>query len=175
MSDLLSTFRRRAQELIDAINGSGGLRATVDGLRRQMAESDRRRTIQKARSDLRSMDRQIDEMITAVGVQAVGLHRAGRLTAPELAPLAAHVIELQSAVEQQRQALTALEAAAAQERPEGRHCAQCGHELPAQATFCPTCGAAAPGAEQAGFCSACGTALRAGAKFCPRCGQGVLR
>ena len=111
MSDLLSTFRRRAQELIDAINGSGGLRATVDGLRRQMAESDRRRTIQKARSDLRSMDRQIDEMITAVGVQAVGLHRAGRLTAPELAPLAAHVIELRFKISFQRLQIT---------RPAGR-------------------------------------------------------
>ena len=110
MSDILGSFRKRAQDLIDSINSVGGLRSTVEGLRKQMAESDRRRAIHKARADLKQLDAQINEMITAVGVQAVGLHRAGRMTAPELRPLCEHIVELEAAVAQQREELARLEA-----------------------------------------------------------------
>jgi RNA polymerase subunit RPABC4/transcription elongation factor Spt4 len=176
MTDIFSSFRRRAEDLIDSINGAGGLRTTVEGLRRQMADSDRRRAIGRARSELRQLDAQINEMITAVGVQAVGLHRAGRLTAPELTPLCEHIVQLEAAVAQQREELVILEAKEAKvTRPEERTCTQCGHALPPSATFCPYCGAAAPRPEtaQPHFCANCGASLREGAKFCARCGQGV--
>ncbi|MBC7237110.1 MAG: hypothetical protein H5T69_14815, partial [Chloroflexi bacterium] len=86
MSDLLSTFKERAEQLIAAINDRGGLKAAIDGLRRQMAEADRRRAINKIKAELKRLDGQITEMITAVGVQAVGLHKSGHLQSPELAP-----------------------------------------------------------------------------------------
>ena len=112
MSDLLGTFRQKAEDLASAINSRGGIRATIDGLRRQMAEADRRRAVSRAKSELKRMDDQINEMITAVGVQAVGLHRNGVLNSPELQPLCQHIVELEAAVEQQRAELAALEAQA---------------------------------------------------------------
>lgn len=176
MSDILSSFRRRAEDLIDSVNSAGGLRTTVESLRRQMADSDRRRAMGRARAELRRLDAQINEMITAVGVQAVGLHRAGRLTAPELTPLCEHIVQLEAAVAQQREELSQLEAKETKvSRPEERTCVQCGHALPPGGTFCPYCGAPAPRPEaaEARFCANCGASLREGAKFCARCGQGV--
>ncbi len=176
MSDILGSFRRRAQDLIDSINSAGGLRSTVEGLRKQMAESDRRRAIHKARADLKQLDAQINEMITAVGVQAVGLHRTGRMTAPELTPLCEHIVELEAAVAQQREELARLEATLEQGAgSEARNCAQCGRPIPPNGTFCPYCGAPAPQppTEEPRFCANCGASLRPGARFCPRCGESV--
>jgi RNA polymerase subunit RPABC4/transcription elongation factor Spt4 len=176
MADLIGTFRKRAEDLLDTINSAGGLRTTVEGLRRQMAESDRRRAMSRARSELRRLDAQINEMVTAVGVQAVGLHKAGRLTAPELAPLCEHVAELEAAVEQQRAELTRLEATQKSAAPaEERACSQCGRPLPPGATFCPYCGAPAPPDAPAPirYCQNCGGELRDNSRFCPHCGQPV--
>lgn len=46
-------------------------------------------------------------------------------------------------------------------------CAACSAPLPAEARFCPRCGAAL--AER--FCAECGKPLPAGARFCPGCGK----
>lgn len=176
MTDILGSFRRRAEDLIDSVNSAGGLRTTVDSLRRQMADSDRRRAMGKARSELRRLDAQINEMITAVGVQAVGLHRSGRLAAPELTPLCEHIVQLEAAVAQQREELSQLEAKDPKvSQSVERTCVQCGHVLPPGGTFCPYCGAPAPRSDAAEprFCANCGASLREGARFCPRCGQGV--
>jgi hypothetical protein len=172
MSDVLGSFRKRAEDLLASINSAGGLKATVDGLRRQMAEADRRRAMSQVRSQLARLDAQIKEMNLAVGVQAVGLHKAGLLHSPELTPLCQHVVELEAAVEQQREELRRLEALAQQpEEPEERTCKQCGHRLPSEATFCPYCGAAAPAAEAPmRYCAQCGAELREGSRFCVRCG-----
>ncbi|NLT73167.1 MAG: zinc ribbon domain-containing protein [Chloroflexi bacterium] len=172
MNDLLGPFRRKAQDLIDSINSSGGLRATVEGLRKQMAESDRRRALHRAQAELKQLDAQIKEMITAVGVQAVGLHRAGRLTSPELAPLCAHVVELEAAVAQQREELARLESTMAPDsEAEEPGCERCGNPLPEGATFCPYCGE--PATPKPRYCAACGAGLREAARFCARCGAAV--
>ena len=68
MPDLLGTFKQKADDLIGAINRTGGIKATIDGVRRQMAASDQRRSIAKAKAELKRLDTQITEMITAVGV-----------------------------------------------------------------------------------------------------------
>ncbi len=178
MPDVLGTFRKKAEELIASINGAGGLRATVEGLRRQMAEADRKRAMNQVRSQLKQLDAQINEMNLAVGVQAVGLHRAGLLHSPELAPLCQHIVELEALVAQQREELRRLEALASSlQETDERVCAQCGRALPEEATFCPYCGAAAPApvaAEEPRFCAHCGAALREGSRFCARCGELVL-
>jgi len=175
MADILAAFRKKAEELIESVNSAGGLRATIDGLRKQMAEADRRRAMGRARAELKRLDSQINELILAVGVQAVGLHRANRLAAPELAPLCQHVVELQAAVEEQRQELSRLEATEAKPAQAEAVCAQCGRVLPEGATFCPYCGAPVPrtGPETPRYCASCGAGLREGARFCARCGTAV--
>ncbi len=178
MSDVVGAFRKKAEDLIASINSAGGLKATVEGLRRQMAEADRRRTMGQVRSQLKKLDAQINEMNMAVGVQAVGLHKAGLLRSPELTPLCQHIVELEAAVTQQREELRRLEALSSQPTESGeRACEQCGHALPPEATFCPYCGAAAPapaGEAEVRYCAQCGAPLREGGRFCARCGAIVV-
>jgi len=179
MPDLISTFRDKAEGLLETLDRKGGVRSMIDSLRRQMAESDRRRTIHQAKAELQRLGGQINEMITAVGVQAVGLHQVGRLTSPELQPLCQHIVELKAALTQQEAELSKLEAeasaASAAAASAARACVSCGKPLPAEGTFCPYCGAAMPPPQAAAarFCIHCGTELRPGARFCARCGQAV--
>ena len=46
----------------------------------------------------------------------------------------------------------------------------CGATVPGTAKFCPQCGAKKP---EAAVCPKCGAAVAAGAKFCPECGQKI--
>jgi RNA polymerase subunit RPABC4/transcription elongation factor Spt4 len=170
MADLLSTFRQRTEDLISAINDRGGIRATLESVRRQMAEADRRRALAKVRADLKRLEHQITEMITAVGVQAVGQYKGGQLHSPELEPLCQHIVELESSMAQQSGELARLEAQTGASQGQAKGCAACGKPLPDGATFCPYCGAAAP-KPQVQFCAQCGTALREGARFCAHCGS----
>jgi RNA polymerase subunit RPABC4/transcription elongation factor Spt4 len=173
MSDILGAFRQRAEDLIDTINSKGGVRATIDSVRRQMAEADRRRAINRAKDELRRLDAQIAELITAVGVQAVGLHRTNHLNSPELQPLCQHIVELQAAVEQQRAELATLEAKEPAESHDGeRQCPKCGHALTTDGSFCPHCGAPLE-REAPKFCAHCGAPLRPEARFCAKCGHGT--
>ena len=156
MTDLLNLIKEKADEFLATINQKGGVRATIEGLRRQMAEADRRRAMGRVKSELRRLDRQISEMITAVGVQAVALQEAGKLTSPELQPLCQHIIDLKAALSQQQAELAALEASAGQAAasesaspappaaatPGFSPCANCGRPVPAGGAFCPYCGAA---------------------------------
>lgn len=174
MPDLIETFRQKAEDLINSLDRKGGVRATLESLRRQMAEADRRRAVNKVKAELGRLEAQINEMVTAVGVQAVGLHEAGRLTAPELQPLCQHILELKAALAQQQAELAKLEATI----PDGSAaqanlCASCGKPLPAGATFCPYCGAPVQAHPERRFCMHCGSELRPESKFCMKCGQPV--
>jgi len=173
MPDILSTFRQRAESLIHAISDAGGIQATISGLRRQMAEGDRRRAVAKARAQLKRLDAQIQEMITAIGVQAVGLHKSGRLESPELEPLCQHIVQLEASVAQQKTELAKLEAKAPEKAGDGEVvCSSCGKPLLQGGSFCPHCGAAAPAAvTEKRFCVQCGAELRENARFCQRCGS----
>jgi hypothetical protein len=174
MADFLGAFRQKAEDLVGAINRRGGIRATIEGLRRQMAEADRRRAVGRVRGELKRLDRQITEMITAVGVQTVGLHKAGRLASPALQPLCQHMVELEAALAQQEAELAKLESQLRQGvGPDRRLCTACGKPLIAGGTFCPHCGAAVSPGEAERFCAHCGTELRPLARFCARCGQPV--
>jgi hypothetical protein len=152
MPDILQTMRDKAEDLVTAVNRQGGVRATIDGLRKQMAEGDRRRAIKQARSEIKRLEDQITEMITAVGIQAVGLQQAGRLNAPELQPLCQHIVDLKAAVGQQQAELAKLEEAeAASQAAANIICPACGKPWAPGGTFCPYCGAtlAVPGAAAA--------------------------
>ena len=174
MADLLSTFRQKAEDLLSAIDQKGGIGATIAGLRRQMADADRRRAMGKVKAELKRLDRQITEMITAVGVQAVGLHKVGRLSSSELQPLCQHIVALEAALAQQRAELAKLESMAKQDTPQIVDlCPSCGKPLIEGGTFCPHCGSTVPELEAQRFCVYCGAAIRPQARFCAQCGQSV--
>ena len=174
MPDLLQTFRDKADDLLASINRKGGVRSTIESLRRQMEVADRRRAMAKVKGELKSLEKQITEMTTAVGIQAVGLHEAGKLESLELRPLCQHIVDLRIALAQQQAELASLEAQEAQEKPaSGAVCPACGKAQPGDGTFCPYCGAAIPATEER-FCSACGAKLRPNARYCAKCGQGVV-
>lgn len=175
MSDLLGSFKDKADSLIGTINTEGGVRGAIDGLRRRMAEADRKRGIRKLRAELKKADSQVNEMINAIGVQAVGLYRAGNRVFGELAPLCEHIIELEELVENQREALAKLEAESVksvQATATGPVCASCGASTPSDATFCPHCATPVKRADASPtFCKHCGNALRESAQFCAKCGR----
>ena len=175
MPDLLEAFKKKAEDVLGSINRSGGLRATIDGLRKQMAEADRKRAMSRARAEVKRLNTQVAEMITAIGLQVVGLHEAGKLTSPELQPLCQHIVELKAAVTQQEKELARLEAeaeaeAAAQARAkvEAETAAQAKVKVEATAKtqITPT-----PVANTS--CAKCGKPLPAGATFCAFCGTAI--
>jgi len=51
-------------------------------------------------------------------------------------------------------------------------CANCGHEIPRGANYCPGCGAPAVGGEVT--CRFCGKSIPATAKFCPHCSKSTV-
>jgi hypothetical protein len=184
MPDILDTFKQKAADLTSTINRAGGVRAMIDGLRRQMADADRRRMMNQVKTELKRLNSQVTEMITAIGVQAVGLHEAGKLGVPELQPLCQHVVELKQAVAQQEAELAKMEAEAAATAATTktaaasagvatveRVCPTCGRAVPAEGSFCPYCGATLPQLKQ--FCANCGSELRPNSRFCSKCGQPV--
>jgi len=175
MPDLLEAFKKKAEDVLGSINRSGGLRATIDGLRKQMAEADRKRAMSRARAEVKRLNAQVAEMITAIGLQVVGLHEAGKLASPELQPLCQHIVELKAAVTQQEKELARLEAEAeaeaaalAQAKAEAEVATQAKAkaESAAKAQITPT-----PVANTS--CAKCGKPLPAGATFCAYCGTPI--
>ncbi len=174
MADLLSAFKDRAEALVTSINSEGGVRGTIESLRRRMAEADRKRAIRRLKEELQRIERQIGEMLTAVGVQAVALQRAGALDSAELTPLCERIIDLETLLQEQKRELQKIEAEALAQREAVAGqiaCPHCGQPHGAGVSFCPHCGQALGPAAAPGFCGHCGAPLREGAKFCPRCGH----
>ena len=174
MDDLLDAVKARAGALLQELNRPGGLRSTIQGIRQKMAAADQRRAIHRARAELQRLDAQLNETVTAVGIHAVALHAGGRLASPELAPLCQHVVDIRTALTEQKQELTQLEALlAARSEPQAQPCPACGRPLPAEGAYCAHCGGVVPERITGLHCVHCGSELRPGSRFCPRCGQSV--
>jgi hypothetical protein len=184
MPDLLDAFRKKAEDALNSINRSGGLRATIDGLRRQMAEADRKRAMARARAEIKRLNAQVVEMTTAIGLQVVGLHESGRLNSPELEPLCQHVIELKAAVTQEEKELARLEAEAEAEaaaqtkaKADAEAAAQAKAKAEAEAFAQARAKAEAAAKTQIApvtaavvICTKCAKPLPSGATFCAFCG-----
>lgn len=187
MPDLLDAFRKKAEDMLGSINRSGGLRATIDGLRKQMAESDRKRAMSRARAEVKRLNTQVSEMITAIGLQVVGLHEAGKLTSPELEPLCQHIVELKAAVTQQEKELARLEAEAeaeaaalAKAKADAEAAAQARAKVEAEAAALAKARAEVavkthitPTPAASASCTKCGKPLTAGTTFCAYCGAAI--
>ncbi|MGI6379786.1 MAG: zinc ribbon domain-containing protein [Anaerolineae bacterium] len=173
MSDLIDLFRTKAEDLLAGINRAGGLKATVEALRKQMEISDRRRAVSRAKADIKRTHEQITDLVTAVGLQAVALHEAGRLQVVELDPLCSQIVELRNVVRDLENDLARLEAEAdaAAARHAGEHCPACGKTVQPGLRFCPHCGTTL--APTLAACPHCHSPIRAEAKFCSRCGRPV--
>ena len=173
MSELVDLFRTKAEDLIASINRAGGLKATVEALRKQMEVSDRRRAVARAKADIKRTHEQITDMVTAVGLQVVALHEAKKLQVAELDPLCSQIVELRSTVRELETDLARLEAEAeaAVARDAGEHCRACGKPIQPGLRFCPHCGVTL--APPAPTCPHCSSPVRAQAKFCSRCGRPI--
>jgi len=174
MSDIIDLLRAKAGDLIASVNRAGGLRATVEALRRQMAISDRRRAVARAKADVKRLNEQITDLVTAVGLQTVALHEAGKLAITELDPLCAQIVELRSTLRELEGELARLEAeaeAAAKAHDAQGRCWACGRPVEIGLRFCPYCGVKLEPPTRT--CPYCNSPLRPQAHFCSRCGKPV--
>jgi hypothetical protein len=188
MPDLLEVFKKKADDVLGSINRSGGLRGTIDGLRRQMADADRKRAMSRARVEIKRLDGQVSEMVTAIGLQVVGLFEAGKLASPELEPLCQHIVDLKAVVAQQEKELARLEAeveaeaaALAKAKVEAEAAALAKAKLEAEAVALAKAhveSAAKPLGTPVNVlgatCQKCAKQLPAGATFCAFCGSPVI-
>ncbi|MHB9032060.1 MAG: zinc ribbon domain-containing protein [Anaerolineae bacterium] len=171
MTDLLDAFKKKAEDMVDSINRSGGLRGTIEALRRQMAEADRKRAMSRAKSEVKRLNQQVAEMVSAVGLQAVSLQEAGKLTAPELQPLCQHIISLKAEITKQEQELAKLIA-----ETEAEAARQAAPPVTPGPSVLPESSASAAvvavpaSAGNETKCSNCGKPILQGALFCAYCG-----
>jgi len=171
MSDMLNAVKSRAQELIADLSRPGGLRSTVESIKRRMAIADERRALKRAREEVERLESQLSEALTALGLQSLGLYDSGRLSFPELEPLCRRSIAIRQSLADQKEALERLEALArARREAPSRLCPSCGRPVPDEGTFCPHCGAPVARPTEPRSCPACGSQLRGDARFCPQCG-----
>ncbi len=187
MSDIFEQLKDGADQVIsevDKLRQTG--QSALSAIQERMAEAERKRKLKQLQSELARLRQQIDQMITALGVQAVGLYEQGKLSNPELVTLCEHVSELRGQVKEKEEKLAALQPPS----PEPAQptspaapvetrllCRSCSQPLPAQVAYCPYCGAQTPSPAPPAmhFCAQCGAALREQARFCPQCGAETLK
>jgi RNA polymerase subunit RPABC4/transcription elongation factor Spt4 len=173
MPDLVDDLKDKMGQLVSSVDKGGQVRAAIDGIRKQLAESDRKRQIKRLEEDLTKLKLQSEQAMTSLGVQALGLYEAKKLTQPELAAVCQHIVEMKAEVAKLEAELAQFQPPAPS-APSGTACPNCGKASPAGALFCPYCGNKTQSVQtEVKFCLHCGAALRTGAKFCPSCGQNV--
>ena len=130
------------------------------------------------------------KLATDIGMKVLEAYRQGKAADPELLPSFQSYDALEQQIAQRESEKKALEtegtpaAAQPQAAPAAATVPAYGHlcskertPIPAQAAFCPNCGAPAvdvpapaPAAPANKTCSSCGVVVPAGAAFCPNCG-----
>ncbi len=187
MSDIFHQLKDGADQVIsevDKLRQTGQSALTV--IQERMAEAERKRKLKQLQRDLAGLRQQIDQMTTALGVQAIGLYEQGTLSNPELVTLCEHVSELRGKVKEKEEKLADLQPSSPEPAPPTGPampvqtrllCPSCAQPLPAQATYCPYCGVktTSPASPQIRFCAQCGATLREQARFCPQCGAGTVK
>ncbi|NLV73641.1 MAG: hypothetical protein GXY52_03000 [Chloroflexi bacterium] len=173
MSEIFDLLRKKVEGILGSINAAGGLRGTIEALRRQMAESDRKRAMVRAQAEVGRLNEQVNEMVHAVGLQVVSMQEAGTLNVPQFQPLCERITELKAAInthEAELERLIAEEKAAELARQQAKEAAAAAAASEKQAPASP---AAAPVSAASGMCRHCGSALQPGAAFCAFCATPV--
>jgi len=154
MSDIIETIKQGADDLLSGIDQKGQIRSAIDGIRSQWSELDRRRKVSSLEHQIKTQRAEMKQLTEALGLQTLSLYETGVITTPELARLCERITELRTEIETQKaeveqikaeakaQAQALAEARAQQrEARTARACPQCGTAVPANAEFCPKCGA----------------------------------
>jgi uncharacterized OB-fold protein len=143
-------------------------------------EADKLRKITTLRSEIRSLNDNVEEALMHVGQVAFQLHRSEAITQPRLREACARIDALQAQITAREREIERVQSETYQEPRSGiqfGHVCPNGHgQLPEGARFCPTCGAEGihvPPPRAGAQCLACGAALDPGARFCPSCGTPV--
>jgi RNA polymerase subunit RPABC4/transcription elongation factor Spt4 len=179
MSDIIESIKQGASQVLSSLDQEGHLKSTLEGLKSQWSEVERRRRVNQLNSELRALQGEARQLTEALGLQVLSLHDAGKIDHPELARVCERLNELRSDVEGKRAELGDLQA---REAPPATRCAQCQTMVASDAEFCPKCGARVKEQQPASTpstpakavvrlrCPKCKTMLPEGAGFCPTCG-----
>lgn len=144
---------------------------------RVAAEADRALRLNRVEGAIKQRREQRQEQLLRLGELTSQLYKAGKLTAPDLTPLAQIVVDLDkqiSDLEREAQTIRA-EASERQVQAYGHLCSRERTLLPPIAAFCPSCGAPAidvepPTIQRARKCEQCGLEVTVPGNFCPACG-----
>lgn len=175
MSELFDKLVESAGQVISEVDKGGQIQSAIGGLRTRLAEADRRRRINQIKQELRDLQSEEAQSLSALSAQVWALYEAGTLTQPELVSLCKGVEGVRSKIKEKEAELQQVLPLPSDSVSENR-CPQCGVPVVAGATFCQSCGsrlAAEVLPPPVLFCVHCGSQLREGARFCPSCGQTV--
>ena len=207
MADIIETIKQGADDLLSGIDQKGQNRSAIDGIRSQWSEMDRRRKVSSLEIQIKAQRSEMRQLTEALGLQTLSLYETGAITNPELSRLCERIQEVRDEIEAHKaqvEQMTAEAQALAQAQAEARaqqraaqagvKCSQCGTAIPANAEFCPHCGAqqvrAAPPVQPAPVqpvqpapapvvqratvtrlrCPQCKAIMPSDAEFCSSCG-----
>jgi hypothetical protein len=175
MSDLFDKLMESAGQVISEVDKGGQIQAAVGGLRQRMADAERNRKINLVKQQIRDLQSQEAQTISALSAQVLALYEAGTLSQPELKSLCRNVDEIREQIRKHEAELKAIQPLQPQPAT-GAKCPHCGAAVVAGGTFCQTCGERLMKESKpapVNFCVQCGAQLREGARFCPMCGKTV--
>lgn len=130
-------------------------------------ELSRRKTV------LRKLEKDREKAFPGLGASTYQAFLEGKIDEESLVPICDNIKEIDSRIEQERQAIEGLKAEIEQLRASkkkgGSVCPYCSAPLEPDARFCPNCGQSiAPAGDT---CPSCGVILSPGARFCGSCGH----
>jgi hypothetical protein len=175
MSDLFDKLMESAGQVISEVDKGGQIQSAVGGLRQRMADAERNRKISLIKQQIRDLQSQEAQAISALSAQVLALHEAGTLAQPELVSLCRGVDDVRAQIREQEAELAKIQPPPPKAAT-GAQCPHCGAPVVAGASFCQTCGGRVAKEVKPApvrFCVHCGAQLREGARFCPKCGQTV--
>ena len=179
MSDIIESIKQGADQVLSNLDQQGRLKSTLEGLKSQWGEVERRRHTNQLSNEIKNAQSEMRQLTTALGLQTLSLYDAGKIDRPELARLCERINGLRAEIDERKAALATLKA---EMSPASTRCPHCQAEVASGAEFCHKCGAqvkapaqpvpAAPATKAVVRlrCPKCKTIVPDGAGFCPTCG-----
>lgn len=153
MSDIIETIKQGADDLLSGLDQKGQIRSTIEGIRSQWSDMDRRRKVSSLDKQIKTQRAEMKQLTEALGLQTLSLYETGSITSPELARLCERITELRSEIETGKAQVEQMKA-----------------EAKAQAQALAQARAQQRAAQAATACPQCGAAVQANDEFCHKCG-----